>query len=128
MGLCMCSIAVCKAQTCYTPVMMQGIGACFLVPLAFLVPRKETAHQPRDSVSPAAIAAAGANPGLAATDVEVLGDGQMGALDGLDEEGREEIDAVADLEQPLFRNRRQNMPSANLNYLGTSPAQGSLDL
>ena len=107
---------------------MQGIGACFLVPLAFLVPRKETAHQPRDSVSPAAIAAAGANPGLAATDVEVLGDGQMGALDGLDEEGREEINAVADLEQPLFRNRRQNMPSANLNYLGTSPAQGSLDL
>ena len=103
---------------------MQGIGACFLIPLAFWVPRTEAAHQPSDSVSTAAMAAAGANTGLAATDVEVLGDGQMSALDGLDEES----DTVADLEQPLLINRRKSLPAATLNYLGTSPARGSLDL
>ena len=106
--------------------LMQGIGACFLIPLAFLVPRSEAAHQPSDSVSTAAMAAAGANTGLAATDVEVLGDGQMNTLDGLDEEA----DTVADLEQPLLINRRNSnsLPAARLTYLGTSPARGSLDL
>ena len=106
---------------------MQGIGVCFLVPLAILVPRKETAHQPSDSVSAAAIAAAGANTGLAATDVDVLGDGQMAVLDGLDEEAQEEADAAADLEQPLLISRRR-LPANKLNHLGTSPERGSLDL
>ena len=104
--------------------LMQGIGACFLVPLAFLVPRTEAAHKPSASVSAGAMAATGANTGLAATDVQVLGDGQMGALDELDEEA----DAVADLEQPLLVNRRKSLPSATLSYLGTSPSRGSLDL
>ena len=105
--------------------LMQGIGACFLIPLAFLVPRSEAAHQPSDSVSTAAMAAAGANTGLAATDVEVLGDGQMSALDGFDEEDE---DTVADLEQPLLIRRRKSLPAATLNYVGASPSRGSLDL
>lgn len=104
--------------------LMQGIGACFLVPLVFLVPRTEAAHKPSASVSPSAIAAAGANTGLAATDVQVLGDGQMGALDELDEEGG----TVSDLEQPLLINRRKSLPSVTWNYLGASPSRGSVDL
>lgn len=100
--------------------LMQGIGACFLIPLVFLVPRTEADHRPSASVSTGAVAAAGANTGLAATDVQVLGDGQMSALDELDEEA----DTVSDLEQPLLINRRKSLPSATLNY----PSRGSLDL
>ncbi len=103
--------------------LMQGIGACFLIPLLFLVPRKEAAHQPSDSVSTAAMAAVGANSGLAATDAEVLADGQMSALDRLDEEA----DEVADLEQPLLTGHRSPQ-TASLSYLSSSPARGSLDL
>lgn len=104
--------------------LMQGIGACFLIPLVFLVPRIEAAHKPSDSVTTGAVAAAGANTGLAATDVQVLGDGQMGALDELDEEA----DTVADLEQPLLINRKKSVPSTTVNYSGASPSRGSLDL
>jgi len=103
--------------------LVQGIGACFLIPLLLLVPRKEAAHQPSDSVSTAAVAAAGSTSGFAATDTEVLADGQMSALDALEEEAAE----VADLEQPLLSS--QSSPkTASLNYLGSSPARGSLDL
>lgn len=103
--------------------LVQGIGACFLIPLLLLVPRKEAAHQPSDSVSTAAVAAAGSTSGFAATDTEVLADGQMSALDALEEEAAE----VADLEQPLLSS--QSTPkTTSLNYLGNSPARGSLDL
>lgn len=103
--------------------LMQGMGACLLVPLLFLVPRKEAAHQPSDSVSAGAMAAAGASTGLADVDTEVLADGHMSALNALDEEA----DEVADLEQPLLFSRK-SPKKASLDYLDTSPARGSLDL
>ena len=100
--------------------LMQGIGACFLIPLLFLVPKKEVAHQPSDAVPTAALAAAGANTNLAATDVEVLADGQVGALSQLDRE-------VQDVEQPLLMPYRQPRRTS-ISYLASSPARASLEL
>lgn len=104
--------------------LMQGIGACFLVPLLFLVPRKEAAHQPSDSVSTAALAAAGANTGLSANDTAVLADGQMNALGELEDTG----DALVDLEQPLLIAQKSPPSKQYVNYEGRSPARGSLEL
>ena len=101
--------------------LVQGIGACFLIPLLLLVPRKEAAHQPSDSVSTAAVAAAGSTSGFAATDTEVLADGHMSALDALEEEAAE----VADVEQPLLSS--QSTPkTASLQLPGKQPCQGQL--
>lgn len=104
--------------------LMQGIGACFLVPLLFLVPRKESAHQPSDSVSTAALAAAGANTGLSANDTALLADGQMSALDELEDTG----DALVDLEQPLLIAQKSAPSKQYVNYEGRSPGRGSLEL
>ena len=97
---------------------MQAIGTCFTVPLLFLVPIKEAAHQPSDAVSTNALAAVGANTGLASTDVEVLPDGQADALGQLDSEA----DAVDDLEQPLLLPYRQPRRTS-INYSSNGPAR-----
>ena len=102
---------------CITAV-MQAIGTCFTVPLLFLVPRKEAAHQPSDAVSTNALAAAGANTGLAATDIEVLPDGQAAALGQLESEA----DTVNDLEQPLLIPYRQPRRTS-INDSSSSPAR-----
>ena len=62
-----------------------------LLPLLFLVPRKEGRHKPSAASSAAALAAVGADSGLAGQDVEVLTDGHMG-----------DLDAAADLHEPLI--------------------------
>ena len=70
---------------------MQAIGVLILVPLLFLVPRKEGHYQPSPGISAAAVAAVGADAGVAAQDVEVLTDGPVRG-----------IDAAYDLQQPLL--------------------------
>ena len=74
---------------------MQAIGVSLLIPLLFLVPRKEGHHQPSAGTSAAAIAAVGADAGVVGQDVEVLTDGHMRGLD-----------AASGLQQPLLEGSR----------------------
>lgn len=72
---------------------LQAVGTSVLVPLLFLVPRKESSHaQPSPGSSAAALAAVGAGAGVTGQDVEVLTDGHMAGLD-----------AATDLQEPLIR-------------------------
>ena len=72
---------------------LQAVGTSVLLPLLFLVPRKESSHaQPGAASSAAALAAVGAGAGVTGQDVEVLTDGHMAGLD-----------AATDLQEPLIR-------------------------
>lgn len=85
---------------CLTAI-MQAIGVSILIPLLFLVPRKEGQHQLDAGAPAAALAAVGANAAVAGEDVEVLTDGHMG-----------DLDAAFDLNQPLLDSSRPvNVPA-----------------
>ena len=80
--------------------LMQGIGVCILIPLAFLVPRRENATLASGNDATAILtsaAEAGTSLGIADTDVEM----PIEAPAALSAE-------AADLQQPLLQGQRSN--------------------
>ena len=96
------------ASTFCITALLQGIAACVLVPLLFLVPRKEDAQH---SVSTAAMGAVAASTSLAATDTGVLAEGQMTMLDTLEADADA---ALHDLEQPLLSSQTRDEQQAEV--------------
>ena len=70
---------------------LQAVGTSIMLPLLFLVPRKEKGNKPSAGSSAAALAAVAAGAGLAGQDIEVLTDGYMA-----------DLDAATDLEEALI--------------------------
>lgn len=99
------------ASTFCITALLQGIATCFLLPLLFLVPRKEDAQ---DVVSTAAIGAVAANTCLAATGTEYLAEGQMTILNTLDENASSAAasDELHQLEQPLLLSQEHHEQQA----------------